>query len=144
MTCSENGGETQGFPIMSSRRSTRKEHQHGRIAQRIAALLTTFALSATLVTVTTAEPAEAVTFYHGACSVSAGNGHYAYYWAATTSSDTDCTCVGVAWHTGSMSFDSSYPFSIDKSSAAHPAGSQSWHYLRNSVSSTTKYISYTW
>jgi len=115
-----------------------------RIAQRIAALLTTLALAATFATVTTAEPAEAVTFYHGACSVSAGNGYYSYYWAATTSSDTDCTRVGVAWHTGSMSYDYSYPFSIDKSSATHPAGSQSWHYLRNSVSSTTKYISYTW
>jgi len=110
-----------------------------RIAQRIAALLTTLAPAATL-----AEPAEAVTFYRCSCSVSAGSGHYAYRWAATTTSDTDCTCVGVAWHTGSMSFDSSYPFSIDKSSATHPAGSQSWHYLRNSVSSTTKYISYTW
>jgi len=125
----------------SIERENRMEHKP---LSRMTTLIALIALVAALMTATAARPAEAITFYHGACSVSAGNGYYSYYWAATTSSDADCTRVGVAWHTGSMSYDYSYPFSIDKSSATHPAGSQSWHYLKNSVSSTTKYLSYTW
>lgn len=125
----------------SYERENRMEHKS---FSRMATLVALIALVAALMTATAARPAEAIPFYHGACSVSAGNGYYSYYWAATTSSDADCTRVGVAWHTGSMSYDNSYPFSIDKSSATHPAGAQSWHYLKNSVSSTTKYLQYTW
>ncbi len=109
-----------------------------------AALLVAATLAAMLTTVAAPEPAEAITFNHGACSVQANNGYYSYYQASTSSSDFDCKKVGVAFHVSPFSYDSSYPYFIDRVSATPPAGTQTWHYLKNSVSGTTRYISYTW
>lgn len=115
-----------------------------RIAQRIAALLTTFALAATLATVTTAVPADAVTFWLGNCSVSAGNGYYSYYWAATDSTDSDCTKVGAGFHSGSIVYDGTYPYNADKVSVSEPSGTVSVHVLFNPYTSAQRVISYTW
>ena len=111
---------------------------------RVALLAALIALVGAFTTIAVADQAEAVTFYNGSCAVSASNYHYAYYQATTSSSDTDCTRVGVAWHTGSFSYDGVHPFAVEKVSASEPSGSLSWHYLKNATTGTTKYISYSW
>lgn len=120
------------------------KHMQRTFASRIVTLIALVTVLGTLITVTTAEPADAITFNLRDCSVSAGNGYYSYYWAVTESNDSDCWMVGTAFNQTSYVYDGSRPYSADKVSVSEPGGTVSQHRLYDAYGSATRIISYTW
>jgi len=110
---------------------------------RIAALgLTVGFLMAALAPVTAAD-AVSITTGTG-CWGSAGNSYYAWYQAVTSSNDTDCTKVGVAWGDSGLRQDSPYPYVIDKVTTSEPGGSTSQHSIFDGAVFDVTQVPYSW